>query len=234
MKRSGSRKSNEMRAVQIIPNYLTHAEGSCLVSFGNTKVICAATIENKVPSFLKGSGMGWVTAEYSLLPRSTSTRTEREAVKGKQSGRTQEIQRLIGRSLRSMVNLEFLEGIQIKIDCDVIEADGGTRTAAISGSSVALALALRNFDNHALKHMIAAVSCGVVDGRVLLDLDYNEDFNATVDANFVFTNNQEIVELQASGEKGVLQDKELLTMLEYSRNGLQQVFDLQKEVLAKK
>ncbi len=234
MKRSGSRKNNEMRAVQIIPNYLTHAEGSCLVSFGNTKVICAATIENKVPSFLKGSGMGWVTAEYSLLPRSTSARTEREAVKGKQSGRTQEIQRLIGRSLRSMVNLEFLEGIQIKIDCDVIEADGGTRTAAISGSSVALALALRNFDNHALKYMIAAVSCGVVDGRVLLDLDYNEDFNATVDANFVFTDNQEIVELQASGEKGVLQDKELLTMLEYSRNGLQQVFDLQKEVLAKK
>jgi len=230
--RVDGRKDDEIRHVEIIPNYLKHAEGSCLISLGETKVLCAATIEEKVPSFLKGTGQGWITAEYSLLPRSTETRTEREAVKGKQSGRTHEIQRLISRSVRAAVDLSALGERQIKIDCDVIQADGGTRTASICGACVALGLALEKLDVK-LNHFVSAISCGVVDGEVLLDLNYSEDSRAEVDANFVMVETEDLVEIQATGERALLGDRQLLQMLAYSRNGLNKVFELQKALLQK-
>ncbi len=230
--RVDGRKNDEIRHVEIIPNYLKYAEGSCLISFGETKVLCAATVEEKVPSFLKGTGQGWITAEYALLPRSTETRTDREAVKGKQSGRTHEIQRLIGRSLRSAVDLSALGERQIKIDCDVVQADGGTRTASICGACVALGLALKKLDVK-LKHLVAAISCGVIDGEVLLDLNYAEDSRAEVDANFVMVETEELVEIQATGERNLLKDRQLLQMLAYSRNGLNKVFEMQRALLQK-
>lgn len=230
--RIDGRKNDEIRKVEIIPNYLKHAEGSCLISFGETKVLCAATVEDKVPSFLKGTGQGWITAEYSLLPRSTETRTEREAVKGKQSGRTQEIQRLIGRSLRAAVDLSALGERQVKIDCDVIQADGGTRTASVCGACVALGLALKKL-NLELHHLVAAVSCGVINNEVLLDLNYAEDSQAEVDANFVMVETQDLVEIQATGERSLLRDRQLLQMLAYSRDGLNKVFELQRDLLQK-
>lgn len=231
--RNDGRKNDEIRKVEIFPNYLEHAEGSCLISFGKTKVLCAATVEEKVPAFLRGTGQGWVTAEYSLLPRSTETRTEREAVKGKQSGRTHEIQRLIGRSLRAVVDLSALGERQIKIDCDVIQADGGTRTASICGACVALGLAMKSLklETNPMKHLVAAVSCGIINGEVLLDLDYSEDSQAEVDANFVMIENGDLVEIQATGENGLLKDRQLLQMLTYSRNGLNQIFEMQKNIL---
>ena len=231
--RNDGRKNDEIRKVEIFPNYLEHAEGSCLISFGKTKVLCAATVEEKVPSFLRGTGQGWVTAEYSLLPRSTETRTERESVKGKQSGRTHEIQRLIGRSLRASVDLAALGERQIKIDCDVIQADGGTRTASICGACVALGLAVKSLEleTNLIKHLVAAVSCGIINGEVLLDLDYSEDSQAEVDANFVVVESGDLVEIQATGEKGLLKDRQLLQMLTYSRNGLNQIFEMQKNIL---
>ncbi len=231
--RNDGRKNDEIRKVEIFPNYLEHAEGSCLISFGKTKVLCAATVEEKVPAFLRGTGQGWVTAEYSLLPRSTETRTEREAVKGKQSGRTHEIQRLIGRSLRASVDLAALGERQIKIDCDVIQADGGTRTASICGACVALGLAVKSLEleTKPIKHLVAAVSCGIINGEVLLDLDYSEDSQAEVDANFVMVESGDLVEIQATGEKGLLKDRQLLQMLTYSRNGLNQIFEMQKNIL---
>ncbi|MBR1734106.1 MAG: ribonuclease PH [Alphaproteobacteria bacterium] len=231
--RISGRANNELRKVEIIPDFLDNAEGSCLISFGNTKVICAATVENKVPQFLKGSGTGWISAEYSLLPRSTSIRTEREAVKGKQSGRTHEIQRLIGRSLRSAVILENLGERQIKIDCDVIQADGGTRTASICGACVAVGLAIKKmrFKHNPLKHLVAAVSCGVVNGNVLLDLDFSEDSRADVDANFVMIDTRDLVEIQATGEKNVFNSKQLLEMIEFSHQGIERIFELQKQIL---
>ncbi len=230
--RVDGRKNDEIRHVEIIPNYLKHAEGSCLISFGETKVLCAATVEDKVPSFLKGTGQGWITAEYSLLPRSTENRTEREAVKGKQSGRTHEIQRLIGRSLRTAVDLTALGEKQVKIDCDVIQADGGTRTASICGACVALGLALKKL-NVKLKHLVAAISCGVVNNEVLLDLNYAEDSQAEVDANFVMVETEDLVEIQATGERALLRDRQLLQMLAYSRNGLNKIFEMQRDLLQK-
>lgn len=230
--RVDGRKNDEIRRVEIIPHYLKHAEGSCLISFGETKVLCAATVEDKVPSFLKGTGQGWITAEYSLLPRSTETRTEREAIKGKQSGRTHEIQRLIGRSLRAAVNLSTLGERQIKIDCDVIQADGGTRTVSICGACVALGLALKDL-NIELSHFVAAVSCGVIDGEVVLDLNYAEDSQAEVDANFVMVETEDLVEIQATGERTLLRDRQLLQMLTYSRNGLNKIFEMQRNLLQK-
>ena len=230
--RVDGRKNNQIRRVEIIPNYLKHAEGSCLISFGETKVLCAATVEDKIPSFLRGKGQGWISAEYSLLPRSTVTRTDREAVKGKQSGRTHEIQRLIGRSLRTAVDLSALGERQIKIDCDVIQADGGTRTASICGACVALGLALKNL-NLELRHLVAAVSCGVLDGEVFLDLDYLEDCQAEVDANFIMVETGDLVEIQETGERNLLKDRQLLQMLTYSRNGLNKIFEMQKALLQK-
>ena len=231
--RNDGRKNDETRKVEIVPNYLEHAEGSCLISFGKTKVLCAATVEEKVPAFLRGTGQGWITSEYSLLPRSTETRTERDAVKGKQSGRTHEIQRLIGRSLRAAIDLSALGERQIKVDCDVIQADGGTRTASICGACVALGLAVKSLEleTNPMKHLIAAVSCGIINGEVLLDLDYSEDSQAEVDANFVMVENGDLIEIQATGEKGLLKDRQLLEMLTYSRNGLEHIFEMQKNVL---
>ena len=231
--RISGRANNELRKVKIIPDFLDHAEGSCLISFGNTKVICAATVENKVPPFLKGSRTGWISAEYSLLPRSTNVRTEREAVKGRQTGRTHEIQRLIGRSLRTAVSLEDLGERQIKIDCDVIQADGGTRTASICGACVAMGLAIKKmrFKHNPLKNLVAAVSCGVVDGSVLLDLDFSEDSKAEVDANFVMVDTGGLVEIQATGEKSTFNSEQLSEMMEFSRIAIEQIFEIQKEIL---
>lgn len=233
--RASGRANDELRKVEIIPNYLMHAEGSCLISFGNTKVVCAATIENKVPPFLKGTGQGWISAEYSLLPRSTDVRTEREAVKGKQTGRTHEIQRLIGRSLRAALSLEDFGERQVKIDCDVIQADGGTRTASICGACVALGLAIKKMHLRVnpFKHLVAAVSCGVIDGEVMLDLDFSEDSRAEVDANFVVLDTGSLVEVQATGEKGVFNDAKLLKMLEFSKKGLNKILEMQKDILLK-
>ena len=233
--RISGRKNNESRKVQMIPDYLKYAEGSCLISFGNTKVICAATVENKVPLFLKGTGKGWVTAEYSLLPRATQTRTEREVIKGRQSGRTHEIQRLIGRSLRAAMDLEILGERQIKIDCDVIQADGGTRTASVCGACVALGLAIKRMrlKHNPFRNLVAAISCGVVNGEVVLDLDYTEDSQAETDANFVMLDSGDLVEVQATGENGVFDDKQLSEMLNYSREGLKPIFEMQKEILLK-
>lgn len=231
--RVSGRANDELRKIEIIPDFLMYAEGSCLISFGNTKVVCAASVENKVPPFLKGTGQGWITAEYSLLPRSTDVRTEREAVKGKQTGRTHEIQRLIGRSLRATLSLEDLGERQIKIDCDVIQADGGTRTASICGACVALGLAIKHMHLkvNPFKHLVAAVSCGVINGEVMLDLDFSEDSQAEVDANFVILDNGSLVEVQATGEKGVFDDSKLLKMLEFSRKGLREILEMQKDIL---
>jgi ribonuclease PH len=233
--RNSDRANNQLRSVEIIPNYLAHAEGSCLISFGDTKVLCAATVEDRVPFFLRGSGQGWITAEYSLLPRSTQTRTEREAVKGKQSGRTHEIQRLIGRSLRASLDLTALGEKQIKIDCDVIQADGGTRTASICGACVAVGLAVKKmrFSQNPFRHLVGAISCGIVDGVILLDLDYEEDSRAEIDANFVMIDSGELVEAQATGENGFFKDAQLVEMINYARKGINQIFAIQKDILLK-
>jgi ribonuclease PH len=233
--RNSGRANDELRKVEMIPDYLEHAEGSCLVSFGKTKVLCAATIEDKIPFFLKGSGQGWISAEYSLLPRSTQTRTEREVVKGRQSGRTHEIQRLIGRSLRAAIDLSALGERQIKIDCDVIQADGGTRTASICGACVALGLAIKKtkFRQNPFRNLVAAVSCGIVSGEIVTDLDYIEDSRAEVDANFVMIDTGDIVEVQATGENGVFRDCQLTEMINYARNGINQIFEMQKSILLK-
>ena len=201
MERSNNRKPSELREISFEPNINIHAEGSVLVSFGNTKVICTATIENSVPRWLRGSEEGWVTAEYGMLPRSTNERMGREAARGKQSGRTQEIQRLIGRSLRQAVNLKYIKGKTINIDCDVIQADGGTRTASITGGCVALFMALKNHhdDHRAIKSYIAAVSLGILDGQVALDLDYKEDRSAETDLNLVMTEGLVLIEIQGTG-----------------------------------
>ena len=196
-----------MREISFEKNVNMHADGSCLVKFGNTHVLCLATIDEKVPHWLKNTGKGWVTAEYGMLPRSTNTRMDREAAKGKQSGRTQEIQRLIGRSLRSIVDLRNLGERQIKIDCDVIQADGGTRTASISGGFISLYLAIDRLKNNynlqkpIIKNFIGAVSTGIVENKAILDLDYKEDSEAQVDANFVICDSNEISEIQVTGEE---------------------------------
>ena len=206
------RSFNQMREISFEKNVNIHADGSCLVKFGNTHVLCLATIDEKVPHWLKNTSKGWVTAEYGMLPRSTNTRMDREAAKGKQSGRTQEIQRLIGRSLRSIVDLSNLGERQIKIDCDVIQADGGTRTASISGGFISLYLAIEKLKNNynlqkpIIKNFIGAVSTGIVENKALLDLDYKEDSEAQVDANFVICDSDEISEIQVTGEEFFFND----------------------------
>jgi ribonuclease PH len=231
--RISGRANGELRKIEIVPDYLNHAEGSCMISFGNTKVLCAATLEERVPIFLKGSGKGWITAEYALLPRSTSVRTDRESVKGKQTGRTHEIQRLIGRSLRASLSLENLGERQIKVDCDVIQADGGTRTASICGACVAIGLAIKRMKlkYSPLKNLVAGISCGIVSGEILLDLDYIEDSQAEIDANFVLIDTGDLVEVQATGENGVFGDKQLAEMIEIVRKGVKKIFDIQKDIL---
>ena len=239
MRRIANRGVNELRSVAFIPDVSRHAEGSCLVKIGYTHVLCTATFENRVPPFLRGKQSGWVTAEYGMLPRATQTRTEREAFKGKQTGRSHEIQRLIGRSLRTAINLSALGENQIKIDCDVLQADGGTRTASICGAFIALAYALKkvmsstscSFLHSPLKEQVSAVSCGIVDGELLLDLDYKEDSNAEVDGNFVFTSRGQIIEAQMTGEKSAITPDQLHEMTKLAAKGCQLLFEHQKQAL---
>ena len=235
--RPSGRAADQMRAVVLEPGFAKHAEGSCFVRFGDTHVLCTASLDERVPPFLKGSGKGWVTAEYGMLPRSTNTRTDREAARGKQSGRTQEIQRLIGRSLRAVTDLGKLGARQIKIDCDVIQADGGTRTAAITGSYVALYQCLQHmkrlkmFSAIPMTDSVAAVSCGIVAGQPVLDLDYAEDSGAETDANFVLTGAAKLIEVQATAEGAPFAEAELLRLLELARQGAGQLASLQRQVL---
>ena len=233
MERSNNRKPNELRELTIEPNVNIHAEGSVLVSFGNTKVICTATIDTNVPRWMRGSDEGWVTAEYGMLPRSTNERMGREAARGKQSGRTQEIQRLIGRSLRQAVNLKYIKGKTINIDCDVIQADGGTRTASITGGCVALFLALKNHhdDHRAIKEHVAAVSLGILDDQVILDLDYNEDSSAETDLNLVMTDSLELIEIQGTGEEAPFSKEQLNEMLEVGSSAIADIIEKQKACL---
>jgi ribonuclease PH len=231
--RPSGRANDQMRSIAIEPGFTVHAEGSCLISFGDTRVLCTASIEERVPPFMRGKGEGWITAEYGMLPRATHTRGSREAAKGKQSGRTQEIQRLIGRSLRAAVDLKALGERQITLDCDVIQADGGTRTASISGAWVALRLAVNGLMAQGaltvdpIQRKVAAVSCGIYQGTPVLDLDYVEDSNAHADANFVLTNDGNIVEAQATAEGATYDEEALLRLLRLARIGCGAIFTAQ-------
>ncbi len=228
---------NQIREISFEKDVNIHADGSCLVKFGKTQVLCLATIDEKVPKWLKNSGKGWVTAEYGMLPRSTNTRMDREALKGKQSGRTQEIQRLIGRSLRSIVNLSNLGERQIKIDCDVIQADGGTRTASISGGFVALYLAINNLKKNyniqkpIITNYLGAISAGIIDDKPLLDLDYEEDSRAQVDANFVICDSGEISEIQVTGEEFFFTNNQFNQIFDLAKNGIKEIINIQKKIL---
>jgi ribonuclease PH len=235
--RASGRAFDQLRPISLEPGFSKYAEGSCLARFGETHVLCTASVEERVPPFLRNTGKGWVTAEYGMLPRSTHERTDREAAKGKQSGRTQEIQRLIGRSLRSVIDLAALGERQIKIDCDVIQADGGTRTASITGACVALWLAcdkmhkLGMLKAHPMTDLVAAISCGLVDGHPCLDLEYVEDSNAQADANFVLTAKGNIVEVQATAEKEAFGRKDFDALMGLAEKGLQELVAVQKKVL---
>jgi ribonuclease PH len=231
------RNFDQLRDVTFETNVNLHAEGSCLVKFGNTHVMCTASIDEKTPPWLRNSGKGWVTAEYGMLPRSTNTRIDREAARGKQSGRTQEIQRLIGRSLRSVTNLQELGERQIKIDCDVIQADGGTRTASISGGFVALYQAIEklkknyNIQQKIIKNYVAAISVGIVDNKPCLDLDYEEDSAAQVDANFVICDNEKLSEIQVTGEEFFFSSDQYQELYKLAKIGINQIISKQKNVL---
>ena len=231
------RNFDQLRDVTFETNVNLHAEGSCLVKFGNTHVMCTASIDEKIPPWLRNSGKGWVTAEYGMLPRSTNTRIDREAARGKQSGRTQEIQRLIGRSLRSVTNLQELGERQIKIDCDVIQADGGTRTASISGGFVALYQAIEklkknyNIQQRIIKNYVAAISVGIVDNKPCLDLDYEEDSAAQVDANFVICDNEKLSEIQVTGEEFFFSSDQYQELYKLAQIGINQIISKQKSAL---
>jgi ribonuclease PH len=232
--RPSGRKPDELRAVRLQRGFTRHAEGSVLVEFGETRVLCTASVEERVPPFLKDSGRGWVTAEYGMLPRSTNTRTDREAARGKQSGRTQEIQRLIGRSLRAVVDGASLGQRTIHLDCDVLQADGGTRTAAITGSFVALHDAItwlqgkKLLATHPIRDHVAAISVGMFNGVPVLDLDYAEDSEADTDANFVMTGDGRIVEVQGTAEKTPFTEEQFLNLLALAKKGVMKLVDLQK------
>ncbi len=233
--RSSGRANNEMRKVKITKNYTLHAEGSVLIEFGNTKVLCNASVIKGVPRFLKDQNQGWITAEYGMLPRSTHSRMDREAAKGKQSGRTQEIQRLIGRSIRAAVNLNEIPDYTIKIDCDVIQADGGTRTASITGANIALQEAIIYMKNNGLiskeanpiKNKVAAISAGIYNNELLLDLDYEEDSSAETDMNIVMNDHYEIIEIQGTAEGKAFSKEEFLELLDISQQGISQIFSMQ-------
>ncbi|WP_108396767.1 ribonuclease PH [Devosia submarina] len=235
--RPSGREPNQMRAVTFERNVALKAEGSCLVAFGNTRVLVTASVETSLPGWLRGKGQGWVTAEYGMLPRATGTRTRREATAGKQSGRTQEIQRLIGRSLRAVVDLQLLGENQITVDCDVLEADGGTRTASITGAYVALADAIRWMDERkltkgqALRDSVAAVSCGIYRGTPVLDLDYLEDVEAHTDANFVMTGSGKFVEIQGTAEQVPFSRDELNALMALAEQGIADLSEMQQTVL---
>ncbi len=235
--RPSNRTPDQLRDVRLEAAFAKYAEGSCLAKFGDTHVLCTASIDEKVPQFLRNTGLGWVTAEYGMLPRATAERTDREAAKGKQSGRTQEIQRLIGRSLRAIVDRKKLGEIQIKIDCDVLQADGGTRTAAITGGYVALALACRyliktgKLTADPLTDSVAAISCGLYNGAAVLDLDYPEDSNAQADANFVMTGSGGIVEIQGTAEQAPFSEAQFQELIKLARTGIARLTAIQKQTL---
>ncbi|MFN7923097.1 MAG: ribonuclease PH [Bryobacteraceae bacterium] len=235
--RSDQRQPQQLRPVKMTPGYLLTAEGSVLIEMGNTRVLCAATLEDSVPSWLRNSGRGWVTAEYSMLPRSTTTRTPREVNRGRQSGRTMEIQRLIARSLRAVVDLEALGERSIVVDCDVIQADGGTRTASITGAFVALGLAIRQLldfktlSKNPIRDHVAAISAGIVKGEAMLDLCYEEDSAAEVDMNIVMTGAGQYVELQATGERASFDDAQYSKMVALGKAGIAELVALQKKIL---
>jgi len=237
MARPSGRSLNQIRNVEITPNVNKHAEGSCLIKFGDTHVLCLATAEERVPGWMKNTGKGWVTGEYGMLPRSTGSRMDREAARGKQTGRTQEIQRLIGRALRSVVDFQAMGERQVRVDCDVIQADGGTRTAAITGGFVAMHLAFQHWvevgamASVPLKDTVSAISCGVYKGEPVADLDYDEDSDADTDANFVITGNSGIVEVQGTAEKEPFSEEEFLKLLQLAKSGCVELTALQKDVL---
>jgi ribonuclease PH len=236
--RPSARQTDQLREIRLSRHYTKHAEGSVLVEFGDTKVLCNATVETSVPRFLKGSGQGWITAEYGMLPRSTGSRMDREAARGKQSGRSLEIQRLIGRSLRAAVELKQLGEHTIKVDCDVIQADGGTRTASITGGCVALVdainymLANKMLPSSPLKQLIASVSVGIYKGQAVLDLDYAEDSNAETDMNVVMTESGGFIEVQGTGEDGDFSHAQLLQMIALAENGIKRLIESQRLSLA--
>ena len=237
--RPSGRKTDQMRKVSFERNFSKHAEGSCLVRFGDTHVLCTASLEEKPPAWLRNSGKGWVTAEYGMLPRATGDRMRREAATGKQGGRTQEIQRLIGRSLRAVVDLQALGERQITIDCDVIQADGGTRTASITGGFIALHVCLKWMEarsmvkvDKVLKDHVAAISCGIFANQPVIDLDYLEDSSAETDANFVMTGKGGIVEIQGTAEGTPFSQEELLKLLSLATNGIAELVELQKQAIA--
>ena len=235
--RINNREITAIRPIKITPNVIGNADGSCMIEIGKTRVICTASIDNRVPFWLKNTGKGWVTAEYGMLPRSTNQRMSREAKSGKQTGRTQEIQRLIGRSIRACVDLEKIPEKQIMIDCDVIEADGGTRTASITGAWLALKFCVERMMKQGLinkspiKSQIAAISCGILNGQVLIDLDYEEDSAAEVDANFVFTSDFELIEVQSTGEEKTFKVDDLNKMLNLVKENSHKVFEAQKKAI---
>jgi ribonuclease PH len=235
--RPSGRTSNQLRPIQITRNFTNHAEGSVLIEVGETRVLCTASVESGVPRFLKGKNQGWLTAEYGMLPRATHTRNNREAARGQQSGRTQEIQRLIGRSLRAAVDLELLGENTITIDCDVLQADGGTRTASITGACVALVDALnsmlrkKQIKTNPLKHMIAAISVGIYQGTPVLDLDYAEDSTAETDMNLVMNEDRGIIELQGTAEDGAFNAAELTEMMQLAQQGINEIIEIQKAAL---
>lgn len=235
--RPSSRLPDQLRPIELIAGAAKYAEGSCLAKFGDTHVLCSATVEEKVPPFIKGTGLGWVTAEYGMLPRATLERTDREAAKGKQSGRTQEIQRLIGRSLRAITDRAALGEIQIRLDCDVLQADGGTRTAAITGSYVALALAAKyllikgKIKKMPFTDSVAAISCGIYRGTCVLDLDYAEDSMAEADSNFVLTGSGGIVEIQGTAETKAFSEAQFIELLKLARTGTEILTTMQKDII---
>ncbi|MCH2679125.1 MAG: ribonuclease PH [Alphaproteobacteria bacterium] len=237
LERHSKRKSNQARKIHITKDYIHNADASCLINVGKTSIICTASIETKIPNWLKGSGKGWLTAEYSMLPASTHTRNNRESAQGKQSGRTLEIQRLIGRSLRASLDLEKLQELQIKIDCDVINADGGTRTASITGGWVVLKMLVesliknKTLKNNPIKDQVAAISCGIFKGEEILDLDYFEDSNTEIDANFVVSKSKNLIEVQATAEKGGFTKTQLNTLIDMACKECDNLFSIQSEVI---
>ncbi len=235
MKRSDGRTFNMIRPVRITKDYTKYAEGSVLIEMGETRVICNVSVEDKVPPFLKGSGTGWITAEYAMLPRATEQRKIRDVVKGRIDGRTHEIQRLIGRSLRAVIDLSLLGEKTLWIDCDVIQADGGTRTASITGAYIATCLAIKklNLKQNPIKDYLAAISVGIVNGQPMLDLNYEEDSQAEIDMNFVITGKGEFVEIQGTGEKRSFTEKEFEMLKDLAKKGVQKLIELQKKILEK-
>ncbi len=236
--RSDNRTPEQMRPVNIIPDYISTAEGSVLIEIGNTRVICTASVEETVPSWMRNTGKGWITSEYGMLPRSTLTRTAREAARGRVGGRTHEIQRLIGRSLRAVTDLERLGERTIWMDCDVIQADGGTRTASITGAFIALGIAMKKLVEAGtltaapLRDFVAAISVGIVDGEIMLDLSYEEDARADVDMNFVMTGGKKLVEVQATAERRVFDEDQLRRMLELAKKGVESLVGKQQAILS--